>query len=433
MASHRTIHLLALLRMGWEPLCSLPARARWLWIATLVASIALAPICLSQVDPGLPLVALLLAPLLNGVLVIATAPRHRQATLTPTFDYGGIATVALLATFGPAAALCAFAGEKVAGAFLPDRSGQRPVWIKSVYNLAWGSPCIIFSWLVGGLAPDRTLEPAFVAAAWCVSNGVLVGMMAALAQRRSAGYGLRLGVTQEGWLRLQEGTLSVLAVVVWWSNPLLLLAVVLLVIGQAVTGQRLFREYEDAAAAREQALAERQRAELEADHARHDPLTRLPNRRAFEEVLESQIIPSAVLMLDLDHFKRINDTFGHDVGDRVLVEVATVIQETVTAPALCARLGGEEFCALIFEVGSDDELLAIAERVRQAVKELRFGGVDLPRVTVSIGAARRLPHEPTAREAITRADQAMYCAKRDGRDRTHMDSSDYLGSMRLAS
>src|SRR5712692_1374534 len=204
MASHVTNRLKTLSRTGLDPLCALPMRARWWLAATLLASLALVPVCLSQVEPGLPFVVLLLAPLLNGLLVIVIAPR-RQTTLTPSFDYGGIATVALLATFGPAAALSAFVGEKVAAAFLPDRSGQRPVWIRSIYNLAWGTPCIMFSWLARGLAPDRTLEPVLIAAAWWLSNGLLVGVMAALAQRRSASAGLHLGVRQEGWLRLQEG------------------------------------------------------------------------------------------------------------------------------------------------------------------------------------------------------------------------------------
>jgi diguanylate cyclase (GGDEF)-like protein len=404
-------------------------RARFWWAATLLAAVALVPVCLSQVEPGPPLVVLLLAPLVNGLLVIVIAPR-RQTTLAPTFDYGGIATVALLATFGPAAALSAFVGEKIAAAFLPDRSGQRPVWIRSVYNLAWGSPCIMFSWLLRGLAPDRTVEPVLIAAAWWLSNGVLVGIMAALAQRRSALDGLRLGVRQEGWLRLQEGALSVLAVVAWWTHPALPLVIVLLVIGQAATGRRLFREYEGAAAAREQALAERRRAELEAVQARQDPLTGLPNRRAFEEVLEAQPPPAAALMLDLDHFKHINDTFGHEAGDQVLVQVAALLQQTLGASAFCARLGGEEFCVLVSQAASDDELLFFAERVRRGVKDLRFAGQDQPRVTVSIGAARRQAHEPTAREAIVRADQALYCAKRDGRDQTHLDGHD---AMRLAS
>jgi diguanylate cyclase (GGDEF)-like protein len=288
----------------------------------------------------------------------------------------------------------------------------------------------MFCWVVRGLAPDRTLEPVLIAAVWWLSNGVLVGIMAGLAGRRSALDGLRLGVTQEGWLRLQAGGLSVLAVVAWWTNPWLPLVIVLLVIGQAATGRRLFREYEGATLAREQALAEGRRAELEADQARHDPLTGLPNRRAFEEVLESQPPPAGVLMLDLDHFKRINDTFGHDVGDRVLVTVAALLRETLGASAFCARVGGEEFCVLVPDVANHAELRFMAERVCRAIKELRFGGQDQLRVTVSVGAARRLPDEVTAREAIVRADHALYRAKRDGRDQTHLDDPDVL---RLAS
>src|SRR5713226_7474253 len=136
MASLVTNRLTTVLRKGVEPLRALPMRARWWWAATLLAAVVLVPMCLSQIEPGPPLVVMLLAPLVNGLLVIVIAPR-RQTTLAPTFDYGGIATVALLATFGPAAALSAFVGEKVAAAFLPAHSGQRQIWIRSVYNLAW--------------------------------------------------------------------------------------------------------------------------------------------------------------------------------------------------------------------------------------------------------------------------------------------------------
>src|SRR5204863_10218809 len=193
--------------------------------------------------------------------------------------------------------------------------------------------------------------------------------------------GIRPGGRREGCARLQEGALSVLAVVAWWTNPVLPLVIGLLVIGQAATGRRLFREYEGAAAAREQALAERRRAELEAVQARQDPLTGLPNRRAFEEVLESQPTPAAALMLDLDHFKGINDTFGHETGDQVLVQVAALLQKMLGASAFCARLGGEEFCVLVSHVASDHELLLFAERVRRCLRELRFAGRDQPRAT----------------------------------------------------
>ena len=410
------------------PLLNLPRPARAWWLLTVCLSIGLAPLCLSHPNASLPVLGLVLVTLLNGVLVIATAQRRQQSTLLPSFDYGGIATVALLASFGPAAALCAFIGETLAGALLPDASGQRPSWVRSVYNLAWGSPCILLSWALRGLAPDRTLEPVVIAAAWWLSNGVLVGTMVSLAQRRSARDALRLIFIHDGWLRLQEGALSVLAVVVFWTNPVLLLVMVLLVIGHAMTGQQLFVEYERGAAAREQAAAERRRAELEAELARIDPLTRLANRRAFEEALERAPAPQAVLMLDLDHFKRVNDHFGHDVGDQVLVEVAAALRRTLGGDAFCARLGGEEFCALLSSalVADDATLLALAERVRCAVLDLRFAGYEELRSTVSIGAARRWPGEFSAREAITRADQALYAAKRDGRNRAYLERTNTL-------
>ena len=211
MPHHR---LKQLVRSGWKPLGSLPGRARAWWLATIVASLAFVPFCLSQSDAELPLPALALAAALNGLLVIATAPRRHRSTLMPSFDYGGIATVALLASFGPAAALCAFVGEKAAGSFVADASGRRPGWVRSVFNLAWGGPCIVASWTARGLIHDRTLEPVMVAACWWCVNGLIVGTMAAFAQQRSIRHGMRMGMTQEGWLRLQESALSVLAVVV---------------------------------------------------------------------------------------------------------------------------------------------------------------------------------------------------------------------------
>jgi diguanylate cyclase (GGDEF)-like protein len=374
---------------------------------------------LPHAEPAVPLFIVILAPVLNAVVVLVSATRRFQPTFMPTFDYGGIGTVALLAAYGPAGALPAFLGEKLAAAFVPDASGRRPSWIKSVYNVAWGGPCIVASWAIRGLAPDRTLEPVFIAAAWWLTNGFLVGVMAGFAQRRSFVEGVRLGLTREGWLRLQEALLSVLAVVVWWTNPVLLVSIVLLVIGQAVTGRRLFREYEAAAQAREQAL--------------HDPLTFLPNRRAFEERLDARPIPAGVLMLDLDHFKRINDTFGHAAGDRVLVEVSRQIQQALDGRAFCARVGGEEFCALFAELRGEDELLLIANRLRLLVKNIRFASLEDLHVTLSIGGAQPLAQETTVREAIMRADTALYRAKREGRDRVCIDSVAAAVAMPLAS
>jgi diguanylate cyclase (GGDEF)-like protein len=203
----------------------------------------------------------------------------------------------------------------------------------------------------------------------------------------------------------------------WWTHPLLLV-VVLLVTGQAKTGRRLFNQSERSAATDAEALAERRRAELEAELARVDPLTRLANRRACEEAVDQQPASDGVLVLDLDHFKRVNDTFGHAVGDLVLTAVADVLRGNLGSVAVCSRLGGEEFCALVSQVGSDAELFGLADAFRRAVSEVRIEGYDTLRPTVSVGASRRRPYESSVREAVSRADEALYVAKREGRNRT---------------
>jgi diguanylate cyclase (GGDEF)-like protein len=390
----------------------------------LVASLILVPVCLSQGNPDLPLGVLVLAPLLSAGVVVATKPRNRHPAFVLSFDYGGIATVAMLAAFGPQAALITYFGEKVARALTTDDSGRRPVWIKWVFNMSWGAPCIAFSWWLRGFTPDPSLGPAIVATAWAVTNGMFVGSMVALAGRHSRREWLRLAFTEEGWLRMQEGALSTLAVVAWWTHPLLLLVVVLLVIGHAMTGRRLFGEYERSAAAHAEALEERRRAELEAELARLDPLTRLANRRAYEEAVDQQPPADAVLVLDLDHFKRVNDTFGHAIGDQVLMAVAEVLRVELGPVAVCSRLGGEEFCALVRHVDGDQQLFGLAEVFRRAVSEVRIEGYPTLRPTVSVGASRRRPYESTVREAVSRADEALYVAKREGRNRTVLQGDD---------
>jgi diguanylate cyclase (GGDEF)-like protein len=113
-----------------------------------------------------------------------------------------------------------------------------------------------------------------------------------------------------------------------------------------------------------------------------------------------------------------------------LIEVASTLRRTLRTRALCARLGGEEFCALLSLVASDEELFALGERVHNAVGALRFNGFADLRPTVSVGLARRQPHEPSVRDTVTRADQALYAAKRDGRNRTYLERD---ATLRLAS
>lgn len=157
--------------------------------------------------------------------------------------------------------------------------------------------------------------------------------------------------------------------------------------------------------------------------AAHDALTGLPNRRGALRRLEAERQrarrtdhPLSVLMLDLDHFKRVNDRWGHAGGDRVLVEVAQVLREELRGMDLPARYGGEEFLALL--PGADAaQAMDAAERVRGRIGRLR---VDVRgqgvRPTVSVGVSTWLPGE-TVDQLAARADGALYAAKDAGRNR----------------
>jgi diguanylate cyclase (GGDEF)-like protein len=196
-------------------------------------------------------------------------------------------------------------------------------------------------------------------------------------------------------------------------------AFALLIVGQAMTSRRLLGEYEAAAVAREEAEGERRRAEAEATRARLDPLTQLPNRQALVEVLEVLTAMPAVLMIDLDHFKQINDQFGHDAGDAVLVAVARAIRDALRPGDFCARMGGEEFCVVLADIETDGKLLDVTERVREAIEAVRSAAFPTVSVTASIGALR-LTRDLPVNEALRFADQATYRAKADGRNRVKL-------------
>jgi diguanylate cyclase (GGDEF)-like protein len=124
-------------------------------------------------------------------------------------------------------------------------------------------------------------------------------------------------------------------------------------------------------------------------------------------------------MLDIDHFKLVNDTHGHQVGDRVLRLVADVLRATIRSSDLAGRFGGEEFMVLAPETGRD-AVGPMAERIRVAIEAASAGAGDaLPKVTVSIGAATtELVPAATFEELVHLADDALYRAKREGRNRT---------------
>jgi diguanylate cyclase (GGDEF)-like protein len=126
--------------------------------------------------------------------------------------------------------------------------------------------------------------------------------------------------------------------------------------------------------------------------------------------------PLALLMIDIDHFKSVNDSHGHLIGDQVLAEVATVLNRSIRESDVCARYGGEEFGAIIHEAGAEGAR-TLAERLRQAVEKATFaGGLKL---TVSVGVAATEDPELMTR-LLYAADKALYAAKEAGRNRVQM-------------
>ncbi len=151
-----------------------------------------------------------------------------------------------------------------------------------------------------------------------------------------------------------------------------------------------------------------------------DPLTGIANRRKFNDELERELeraqrhgFPVALIIMDIDHFKRINDTYGHPAGDSVLVEFARAVEANIRANDLFARWGGEEFIILAPHVDSAN-LRPFAEKLRQEVENTAFTGVG--KTTCSIGATTHQAGE-TMHELIARVDRALYLAKKNGRNR----------------
>lgn len=172
-------------------------------------------------------------------------------------------------------------------------------------------------------------------------------------------------------------------------------------------------------------LMHRERAEAELTRlATFDVMTGLFNRRAFMDLAERELArakrtgaPFAVLMMDLDLFKRVNDDYGHQAGDRVLAAFGAVALRSVRAEDLVGRYGGEEFCAIL-PGATMDKAVEIAERIRRAVAETPLAGLART-ITVSIGVAACGPNAGgTLDAAIARADEALYRAKNESRNRT---------------
>jgi diguanylate cyclase (GGDEF)-like protein/PAS domain S-box-containing protein len=172
--------------------------------------------------------------------------------------------------------------------------------------------------------------------------------------------------------------------------------------------------------------ARSQISELE-QMASTDPLTGLGNRRYLEIQLSSRLhewerygLPFGVLMADIDLFKRVNDTFGHDVGDQTLAMVARTLAFGLRGSDVVGRFGGEEFVAVVAHTDAAG-LAAVAERLRSLVAASRLVAGRVPvEVTISLGGTMVAPGD-TADTMIRRADAMLYTAKDEGRNRVHSD------------
>ena len=157
-----------------------------------------------------------------------------------------------------------------------------------------------------------------------------------------------------------------------------------------------------------------------------DSLTELFNRRHFSEVLRARLAGSAagaaIALVDVDHFKRINDSHGHQIGDVVLREIARRLKDATRPCDVTSRWGGEEFCVLLDEIADEAELQALVERLRAAVSATPIADHEREsvEVTISIGAVRPSPDCHTPEQLLASADAALYAAKRGGRNQARI-------------
>ena len=160
--------------------------------------------------------------------------------------------------------------------------------------------------------------------------------------------------------------------------------------------------------------------------ATYDPLTQMLNRRGMKQSVttelaraERQSSVTSVILMDLDRFKSVNDTYGHDAGDDVLKATADLIQQTIRQQDLVARWGGEEFL-LVLPDTQQDNAVVLAEKIRHAIAETNIPtGKHSINITASFGVSQTLESNGFEK-AISLADKALYCAKSDGRNRVEL-------------
>ncbi|MBV2120711.1 MAG: GGDEF domain-containing protein [Candidatus Thiodiazotropha sp. (ex Ctena orbiculata)] len=161
--------------------------------------------------------------------------------------------------------------------------------------------------------------------------------------------------------------------------------------------------------------------------AHFDPLTELPNRRFFSDRLSQAASRAlrlnsryAILFIDLDGFKLINDSYGHPFGDQVLRDVAQTLVKKVRQNDTFARYGGDEFALLVEDVENDKQVRSLADKMIQAVANLKLSHLNKFEIGASIGIAYFPDHAESVDELLNRADEAMYMAKKSGKNRYYL-------------
>jgi len=158
-----------------------------------------------------------------------------------------------------------------------------------------------------------------------------------------------------------------------------------------------------------------------------DPLTGLFNRRYMEESLEREFSRAnrnktmvSIVMMDLDHFKKFNDTFGHQAGDALLRTLGDFLKKNTRGQDIACRYGGEEFALVLTDCSFEGAILR-SEILRKHIKQLsvEYAGQLLGAISASMGVAAFPDHGSSMGDVLRAADQALYCAKREGRDRVN--------------
>ena len=165
-----------------------------------------------------------------------------------------------------------------------------------------------------------------------------------------------------------------------------------------------------------------------------DSLTQLFNRGFFEkkfsqefEAAQSDNHPLSLVIVDIDLFKKINDTYGHLAGDKILQDLGKILTSSVREEDLVFRFGGEEFIIILHE--EKEEAQKVAERIRQKVEDFSRKGNEGPeKFTISLGVASYPEDAQNARELLIKADQALYQAKKQGRNRVVSYQDDFFSS-----